>query len=91
MKKRNLNLLYGIAIIAVTGALIFFVSYTTDVPAKSAHTLSTIKIDRNTPADGVDEKPCGCCAKRKAFLQEKIKQARANKIARQQVSNNPSH
>lgn len=92
---KNLNWLLYIAIIVVTGVLIGFTSYTTNTSSKKRDTAKILQTDTgttngaaNTPA--VKEESCGCCAKRKAVQQERIKQARARKLAREAVTKTSS-
>lgn len=80
---KNLTWLLYIAIITVTGLLIAFTSYTTE----SVKTTATNKVTATATTESVKKTPCGCCAKRYALRQERIKQARERKQAREQAEN----
>ena len=93
---KNGNWLLYIAIIVVTGILIGFTSYTTGTSSKKRDTGKTFQTDPVTTngtanSDAVKKKSCGCCAKRKAVQQERIKQARARKLARKSVPKTSSN
>lgn len=61
-----------LAIIAVTALLIGFTGYTTD----AVKTTTTEAITVTATPESVKKKPCGCCAKRNAFQQERVQRAR---------------
>lgn len=77
-----LTWLLCLAIIAITGILINFTGYTTD----SVETTTTEAVTATATTEVLQKKPCGCCAKRYKLRQERIKQARARKLAREQAS-----
>ena len=80
--KKMTWLLY-IAIIAGTGILIGFTGYTTD----SLNTPTTEAVAATVTTESAEKKkPCGCCAKRYALQQERIKRARERKLAREQAA-----
>lgn len=83
--KKMTWLLY-IAIIAGTGILIGFTGYTTD-PMKIT---TTEAVAATVTTESVQKKPCGCCAKRYALQQERIKRARGRKRAREQAAHTPA-
>ena len=81
---KNLNWLLYIAIIASTAIFIGFISHATDIPLKPAHTVQKVSTDDTATSSVVDKKACGCCAQRYKRQQERIKQARARKLAQEQ-------
>ena len=92
---KSINWLLYIAIIAITGIFIGFTSYTTNTSSKQVDTVKTTTTDTRTETAiekfGTSKnKPCGCCAKRYALRQERIKQARARKLARETATKTSS-
>ncbi len=82
---KNRNWLLYIAIIASTAIFIGVISYATDKPSKPAYTVQKVETDGTATPSKVDKKSCGCCAQRYKRQQERIKQARARKLAQEQV------
>ena len=81
MKKRTL--LLGIAALVVVALFACFISYTTGTTT-TQEDLQKTQVETVTPTDAKDtpvvkEKPCGCCAERKARLQELIRRARESR------------
>lgn len=91
MKKAS-TFLYGIAIIAVLGVLSGFIGYTfptqelkQTIVAENSHTHTTLNTAASatgtTIANTSQPEGCGCCAKRRAYLQKQRQQSGERDLA----------
>lgn len=74
------HFLYAIALLAVVGVAAAFIGYATDtLPMHQPK--SQAPMGPTTSAVSTKKKTCGCCAERRAKIQEYIERARARKKA----------